>query len=236
VSATPRPDRFVVLVPVKPPSHGKSRLSGLSAAERRDLAAAFALDTASAALRTAGVVDVLAVTDDFRFAARLRTLGCSVIPDGAADDLNATLVQASAEAARRRPDATAAAVCADLPCLRPEELAAVLAAAPRGRASFVRDRAGTGTTTYVAAHHLFAPRFGPDSARVHAAAGAHEIDVPAPSVRRDVDDLADLAAALADGVGVHTRTLLESLGASLGESLRTSLRESSTASPQAPDA
>ena len=59
---------------------------------------------------------------------------------------------------------------------------------------------------------------------------------PAPSVRRDVDDLADLAGALSDGVGVHTRTLVESLGASLRASLGTSLPEWSTAPPPAPDA
>ena len=204
MAVTARRGRFAVLVPVKPPSLGKSRLGGLPSDQRRELATAFALDAVTAVLRTPGVVGVLAVTDDHRFAARLTALGCEVIPDGAADDLNATLVQAAAEAARRWVDATPVALCADLPCLLPHELAEALAAAAPGRASFVRDRAGTGTTVYVAPTAVFAPRFGPGSASRHASDGAHEIAVPVPTVRHDVDDPADLAAALVRGVGPHT--------------------------------
>ncbi|MCU1538495.1 MAG: 2-phospho-L-lactate guanylyltransferase, partial [Humibacillus sp.] len=37
---------YVVLLPVKPPALGKSRIQGLPDARRRDLAEAFALDTA----------------------------------------------------------------------------------------------------------------------------------------------------------------------------------------------
>ena len=201
-------DEFVVLVPVKPPALGKSRLAGLPEARRRELASAFALDTVSAALRTAGVVDVLAVTDDFRFAARLGALGCSVMPDGAAEDLNATLVQACAEAARRWPDAVPVALCADLPCLLPTELAEVLGAAGGRTPAFLRDHTGRGTTVYAAPPATFAPRFGPDSAARHADDGAREIDVPAPSVRHDVDDLSDLTAALLRGVGSHTAAVI----------------------------
>jgi 2-phospho-L-lactate/phosphoenolpyruvate guanylyltransferase len=208
VAVTARPGRFVALVPVKPPSLGKSRLGDLPSDQRRELATAFALDAVTAALGTPGVAGVLAVTDDFRFAARLTALGCDVIPDGASDDLNATLVQAAAEATRRWPDAMPVALCADLPCLLPHELAEVLVAAAPGRASFVRDSAGTGTTVYVAPTGSFAPRFGPGSAELHAAAGALEIAVPAPSVRHDVDDLADLAAALVRGVGAHTAAVI----------------------------
>ena len=43
---------YVVLVPVKPPAVGKSRLVGLPDETRRELAAAFALDTVSACLAT----------------------------------------------------------------------------------------------------------------------------------------------------------------------------------------
>ncbi len=96
---------FVVIVPVKPPARGKSRLEALTAGQRRDLAAAFARDTVAAARRTPHVETVLVVTDDFRFAADLRADGCEVIPDGVSNDLNATLRQAAAEAGRRWPDA-----------------------------------------------------------------------------------------------------------------------------------
>jgi 2-phospho-L-lactate guanylyltransferase len=39
---------------------------------------------------------------------------------------------------------------------------------------------------------------------MHLSDGAVEVQADAPSVRADVDDLADLAAALLAGVGPHT--------------------------------
>ena len=119
----PPPGSFVVIVPVKPPARGKSRLDALPTSQRRDLAAGFARDTVAAARRTPRVEAVLVVTDDFRFADDLRADGCEVIPDGVSEDLNATLRQAAAEAARRWPDAVPIALCADLPCLTSEDLA-----------------------------------------------------------------------------------------------------------------
>ena len=202
------PPRCVVVVPVKPPARGKSRLAGFSDDQRRDLAEAFALDTVQATLATPGVEAVLVVTDDFRLAAAMGALGCAVMPDGAGDDLNATLVQAAAEVVRRWPDAVPVALCADLPGLRPTELAPVLsqvvAVVAAGRSAFVRDRAGTGTTMYAAPAADFDPMFGLDSAARHVGAGAVEVGADAPSLRADVDDLADLGAALVGGVGPHT--------------------------------
>lgn len=202
------PTRCVVVVPVKPPSFGKSRLVGMTDEQRRELAEAFALDTVQAAGSTPGVEAVLVVTDDFRLAAAMRALGCAVMPDGASDDLNATLVQAAAEVKRRWPDAVPVVLCADLPALRPAELAEVLTDVvdnvAAGRAVFVRDRAGVGTTLYAAAAERFVPSFGLDSAARHEDAGAVEVGSDAPSVRTDVDDLADLGAALVAGVGPHT--------------------------------
>ena len=200
--------RCVVVVPVKPPALGKSRLVGLTDEQRRELAEAFALDTVTAAAAAPGVEAVLVVTDDFRLAGALRGLGVEVMPDGVSEDLNATLVQASAEVVRRWPDTVPVALCADLPALLPDELAAVLGEAvaevSAGRAVFVRDRAGIGTTMYAAAAGAFAPSFGVDSAAAHERAGAVEIGSAASSVRTDVDDLADLGAALVAGVGPHT--------------------------------
>jgi 2-phospho-L-lactate guanylyltransferase len=50
----------------------------------------------------------------------------------------------------------------------------------------------------------FAPLFGPGSAEAHLAAGATEVVVPVPTLRQDVDDVADLGRALVLGVGPHT--------------------------------
>lgn len=208
-SAVSRPP-CVVVVPVKPPAFGKSRLGdqGLPDEQRRELARAFALDTVEAALATAGVEAVLVVTDDFRLAATVRGLGCEVMPDGASEDLNATLVQGAAEVVRRWPHAVPVALCADLPALRPDELAGVLAEAValvgRGGSAFVRDRAGVGTTLYAAPADRFEPSFGAGSADLHRGGGAVEIGTAARSVRTDVDDVADLGVALVAGVGPHT--------------------------------
>ncbi len=202
MSSQPADESFVVIVPVKPPARGKSRLDTFTASRRRDLAAAFARDTVAAAQQTPGVAAVLVVTDDHRFAAVLSRDGAEVIPDGTSEDLNATLRQAAAECVRRWPGTLPVALCADLPCLRTDDLAAALSMT--GAASFVRDAAGTGTTMYSAPHAVFEPSFGENSAGVHLQHGAVEIALAVPSLRLDVDDPSDLARALRLGVGAHT--------------------------------
>lgn len=211
------PAGAVVIVPVKPLALGKSRLGGLSPERRQDLAGAFARDTVGTALRTPGVVAVLVVTDDHRFALEVLALSrlgddaerCAVIPDGVSGDLNGTLVQAAAEAGRRWPGGHPVAVCADLPALRAGDLADALAhALPRERPCFVRDAAGDGTTMYAAPLASFAPHFGPDSAARHLEAGADEIPGDLPTLRQDVDDTGDLSRVLALGVGEHTAALM----------------------------
>jgi 2-phospho-L-lactate guanylyltransferase len=196
----------VVLLPVKPPARGKSRLGeGLPDDQRAALATAFALDTILAAREAAPVAEVMAVTDDFRFAALARDLGCAVLPDGVSGSLNATLVQAAHEAVRRWPAYGVAALCADLPALDPADLADALGQVPDGGAGFVTDAAGTGTTMY-AARSLddFAPRFGADSHTSHLASGATALAGDLASLRLDVDDAVDLGRALMLGVGPHT--------------------------------
>lgn len=198
----PPPSSFVVIVPVKPPARAKSRLDALPADRRRDLAAAFARDTVAAARRTPHVAAVLVVTDDHLFAEQLRADGCEVIPDGASDNLNATLQQAAEEAGRRWPDSMPVALCADLPCLSSDDLAVALAEVDG--TSFVRDAAGTGTTMYAAPLASFDPSFGLNSAFLHGTHGAREILAPTPTLRLDVDEPADLERAIELGVGEHT--------------------------------
>jgi len=194
-----------VVIPVKPPALAKSRLRAFPDAQRRDLAAAFALDTVAAVRATAGVVGALVVTDDHVFASEIARSGCAVIPDGVSGDLNGTLRQAAAEAVRRWPGARVAALCADVPALLPSDLAAALdEGAAREGPSFVRDAAGSGTTLYVAPYDAFAPRFGTGSAQAHRDSGAHEVEGALASLRQDVDDVGDLSRALVLGVGEHT--------------------------------
>jgi 2-phospho-L-lactate guanylyltransferase len=195
---------YVVLLPVKPPARGKSRLE-VDPVRRRALAAAFALDTARACLDAERVIAVLAVTDDASFADDLRTAGCQSIPDGVADDLNGSLRLAAAEARRRWPKARPVAVCADLPSLDPDDLdIALLAASTAASPAFVADRDGVGTTLYTAPLETFRPCFGAGSRRAHLDAGSREIEGDLASLRSDVDDAEALADAADLGLGAHT--------------------------------
>lgn len=197
--------RYAVLVPVKPPAVGKSRLAGLDGgAARRRLAEAFALDTVRACLAARTVHEVLVVTDDASFSHVLSALGCTAIPDGVSGDLNGSLRQAAAEAHRRWPNLVPVAVCADLPALRADDLDQVLGGLDTAQPSFVPDAAGVGTTLYVARHDEFDPHFGLESRRAHRESGAREITGAPASVRRDVDDPSDLAEAVSIGVGPST--------------------------------
>ncbi|CAN5164170.1 2-phospho-L-lactate guanylyltransferase [soil metagenome] len=202
--STSDPDH-VVIVPIKPPGLGKSRLGELP--NRRELAAAFAMDTLSACLSAGSVRQVLVVTDDAALASQVSAMGCWAIPDGVTGDLNESLRQAALEATRRWPDLIPVALCADLPGLRPADLDAALSES-RGDPVFVADAEGVGTTTYSARITAFAPHFGVGSAAAHVASGARPIQGALESLRRDVDTSGDLDAAVALGVGPATHTVL----------------------------
>lgn len=198
-------------MPVKRRQVAKSRLAPLGDLLRRELTAAMALDTVTAALACPEVESVLVVTDDLGIVDLLRAVGAAAVPDGRPGDLNASLGQGAAEADRRRPGTRLAALCADLPCLRPAELAQVLrqATAYDGPAH-VADAAGVGTTCYLAPDlAAFAPAFGGSSRSAHRDLGGLEVGAAAATVRRDVDTPEDLVAARALGLGPATAALLD---------------------------
>ena len=128
---------------------------------------------------------------------------------GVQDALNAALRHGAAVAARRWPGTGLAALTADLPAVSPAELAGALraAGASPGRAAFVPDAAGVGTTLYaVPPGGEFRPLFGGASRARHAADGATELDLEdVTGLRRDVDTPDDLREALTLGVGPFTR-------------------------------
>ncbi len=202
--------KYVAVVPVKPPTIGKSRILGPTDLQRRQLAEAFALDTVAACLTSGRVAEVLVATDDAAFSTKFAALGCATIPDGDTTDLNSALRQAVAEARRRWPSLTPVALCADLPCLNSADLDTALASVA-GDPAFVADAAGSGTTLYLAAYDAFEPHFGVDSRRRHLSAGAVEITGDLSTLRHDVDDIDDLRAAMAFGVGAETTRLVGTL-------------------------
>jgi 2-phospho-L-lactate/phosphoenolpyruvate guanylyltransferase len=203
--------RFVVLVPVKDPDVGKSRLR-VPEHLRPGVASAFALDTLHAAGESELVADVIVVTHDEAFAAVATEFGYDHVDD-VAGGLNASLIAAAAAIQRRHPDRRPVALCADLPSLRAADLTAALASLPEHAPAYVADASGTGTTMYSAPYPAFEPQFGPGSAAAHAAAGAVAIIGDLPTLRCDVDDEASLAAALRLRVGRFTQDVVPVLGA-----------------------
>jgi 2-phospho-L-lactate guanylyltransferase len=204
---------WTVVVPVKSGAVGKSRLASFAGPHRSHLARAMALDTVSAALACARVAEVIAVTPDPDTGAQLSALGAVVVSDEPGLGLNAALTYGAKLARDRRPGCAVAAMLADLPALRPDQLDVALEAAEAHPTAYVADAAGVGTTLYCARPDAeFSPRFGPGSREAHRAAGAVELDLAdIPSVRQDVDTEADLRAAVRLGVGPRTQAALEPL-------------------------
>ena len=188
----------------------KTRLTRFAGPARQDLALAFAVDTVGAALASDGVCVVLVVTDDARVAEQALAVGAQVVPDAPRAGLNPAIVHGAQVAAGRWPGRPLAALSADLPALRPDELAYALLTAADLPAAFVADTEGTGTTLLTAAAgHGLDPRFGHRSRARHSASGAVELVTgPLASLRRDVDTEVDLYDAGRLGLGPRTLAVL----------------------------
>ncbi|MCL2793778.1 MAG: 2-phospho-L-lactate guanylyltransferase [Microbacteriaceae bacterium] len=206
---------WAVVIPFKGAPRSKSRLAErFDDATRHALALAFLQDTVAAVRGAAGVASVVVVSNEPGLPGLLEgdetAAELTFVPDPG-DGLNAA-IEAGLRAARAAdPDAHRAALLGDLPELRPEELAAALAAAARHPLAFVTDAAGTGTTLIALAPGQNAtPHFGAGSAAAHEAAGFAPLELPPDSgLRRDVDAPADLDALRAPGP--HTRQVLAAL-------------------------
>ena len=165
------PHTFALLVPVKALSLAKSRLSVTAASDREPLMRAFALDAIAAASQSPAVSQVHVVTDDPGF----EVDGALRLPDEGDGDLNRALHHASLRVRLADPDLAVAAMCADLPSLRTEDLTDALSAGLTPR-WFVADAAGTGTTLLAAGPGVdlaaaLRCRVGPSSRGVRCRAG-----------------------------------------------------------------
>ncbi|MGW3511019.1 2-phospho-L-lactate guanylyltransferase [Streptomyces sp. NPDC000994] len=199
--------QWTLVIPLKPLTRAKSRLSDTAGdGVRPGLALAFAVDTVAAALACPSVADVAVVTDDTEAGRELAALGARIVADEPRAGLNAALAHGAAAVRASRPRSPVAALNADLPALRPTELARVLEAAAQFPRAFLADSAAIGTTLLAASPgHPLLPAFGTDSRARHRASGAVELSLQAvESVRRDVDTGHDLRAALTLGVGPRT--------------------------------
>lgn len=200
--------RCVVIVAAKPPVVGKSRLA-VPGDVRRELATAFARDVLSAASRTVPVCRVVLMTTDPELVELAANDDVRAVADPVPGDLNASFVAVARQVAEEPVPDLVVGLLADLPALRPEQLAeAIEAAAAVGGPAHVVDADGTGTSCYLAPPDRFAPRFGPGSAAAHQEDAARPLAGDWPGLRTDVDDLDDLRRAWALGVGTHTERAL----------------------------
>ena len=205
--------QWTVVVPLKPPTVGKSRLRTLGSddAEHVALVLAFARDTLDAVLSCSQVGAVILVCDadtaasaiggdnPIAGAERIR-----VVHDAPGIGLNGALRLGEQSARAARPQFGIAALSADLPALTAGALSQSLGWAHGHARSFVADRPGTGTTMLCASPGAaLDPMFGVGSAAAHAQSGAVRLEAD-PRLRADVDTEDDLDAALRLGVGPAT--------------------------------
>lgn len=210
---------WTLVVPVKTLVAAKTRLSEAAGPHRAALAVAIACDTVEAALSCVIVARIVVVTGDPLAARALGGVGAHVVGDPEAG-LNAALRHGAREAVRLAPGDAVGALQADLPALRPAELALVLTAAAEFEQAFLPDAADVGTTFYgVRPGVPFTPGFGGESRDRHLRRGAKEICLDGiDSVRRDVDTPDDLRAALALGLGRRTLAMVERIRTGSGPS------------------
>ncbi len=212
VDRTPPPagSGWTVILPLKGGPAAKSRLAGPP-----DLAAAIAFDCLDAVLATPGVARALVVTADRPTARLAMAAGAVHVHES---HPGAGLLTAVDDGLRRAAwnAGPTAVLLADLPALRPTDLAEalricsqVLTVRPEVPMAFVPDARGSGTVLLTARRPAdLSPSFGPESAHRHAAAGAVGLALDMPRLRQDVDTPEDLAAALALGCGRRTTAVL----------------------------
>ncbi len=198
-----------LVVPVKPLSTAKTRLEASVGVDRQELALAFARDTVATALLTPGVDVVIIVTSDRRVAAAFESVPVPVHGEPRTSGLNPALAHGALILRGHNPSLHVAALCSDLPAIRPAELGLALVQAADYDRAFVVDATGAGTTLLTARPGIaLDPRFGVASAAAHQLSGATALEGSLSSLRQDVDDAADLATALELGVGAWTSAAL----------------------------
>lgn len=207
------PMSTTVLVPLRAPGEGKTRLSPALSADERAVLAAAMLEDVAAALRDAPVDRVVVVAGGPAAAQVARDLDLEVV----LDPVGISGLDAALAAAARRIGVldTLLVVTADLPRLRTADVSAVLdtdaevVVAPTGDG-------GTGGLLRRPADAI-ATAYGPGSAARHLRAGSvggrRTQRVERLGFRDDIDTARDLAALAVGPLGSATAALLPRIAA-----------------------
>jgi 2-phospho-L-lactate guanylyltransferase len=169
-----------IVVPFRGPD-AKRRLRPMGDRERAELALAMLADVLAACL---AVGPTSLVTADEAAVELAEELGATPVEDPGAG-------QGEAVAAGLGSGPTLV-VNADLPCATPADLRRLASAAPPGGIALVEAEDGTTNALALSSPDLFAPVYGPGSARRFRELAAETVSVALPNLARDVDTLGDL--------------------------------------------
>ena len=207
VASLPQMPRIVV--PFKG-ADAKRRLQPLRPEARVELALAMLGDVLTACVAT-GPTEV--VTSDEAAAELARELGAALLSDpggGQGAAVSAALARATG--------GPILVVNADLPCVLPRDLYALVGAVPPEGLALVAALDGTTNALALSSPGLFSPLFGPGSAlrfRAHATGrGVEAALVSIPNLAGDVDSLSDLRR-LAARAGARTHQALTQIRSEL---------------------
>jgi 2-phospho-L-lactate guanylyltransferase len=204
---------IVAAVPVKDLGNAKQRLMRmLASAERAELARVMLRDVLRA-LALARLDSVWLVTRDPDVAAVAAEFHVTVLveDDNRGHTAAVARAQAKALASGARLFVT---VPGDVPCVRPEEIDALTAAASEAGVAFTPSRSGLGTNgAALAPPDVMALTFGEPSFENHLATARRGYLAPRvlhqPGLSLDIDDPSDLQALLAEGRHTETGRLLD---------------------------
>ncbi len=212
--------RTSILVPVKATGRAKGRLAELLDQEtRQSLALAMLEDVLAAVVPAVGSLAeaVYVVTSDLAAIGVAERRGAQAVAEAEQRSESASVDAASRACAARGVEALLT-LPADIPAVRPEDIAAILGEATPNRAVvLVPARDGKGTNA-IWRHppEAIPSRFGFDSFRKHQdevrARGLVWAAVSLPRVAVDLDEAEDVAAFLQFPGATRTRTLLERAG------------------------